>query len=236
MKTVQLKKSNQAFTLIELLVVITIIAILSSFVLPGVQGVRERAYRSKDINNQRQILLGCNTFAADWDGQFPFGGADELEEEGGEEESGATTSIEAFNDLVPDYIDNESIFWIKTQNPDKQRPPVEDGELESEECAFAYVVGQFSTSRSNSPLVADGEMSGPGEMGEYHPWLRSKKAVVGFVGGHVKELPLTGKEEGATVMSEDRRVKNIFEERAKGEDAEGGGLLDTDQANVLLPE
>jgi len=85
-------------------------------------------------------------------------------------------------------------------------------------------------------LVADGEMSGPGAYNEYHPWLKSKKAVVGFVGGHVQELPLTGAEEGATVMSIDRRSKNIFEERPKGEDSEGGGLLDTDQANVLLPE
>jgi len=124
MKIQNVRKTNQGFTLIELLVVITIIAILSSFVVPGVQGVRERAYRTKDISNQRQILLGCNTFAADWDGQFPFGGADQVDDGGDEEAAGS--SWEAFNDLVPDYIDNESIFWIKTQNPYKNSPQVED--------------------------------------------------------------------------------------------------------------
>lgn len=235
MKIQNVKKSNQGFTLIELLVVITIIAILSSFVVPGVQGVRERAYRSKDINNQRQILLGCNIYAADNEGSFPIGLDDDEEGEDGED-SQATSSVEIFNELYPSYIDNKSIFWIKTLNPDKQRSPTESGEIEPEECVFAFVVGQHTVSQSSSPLIADGEMSGPGEYSEYHPWLKSKKAVVGFVGGHVIELPLSGKEEGATVKSKDGKMENIFEERADGEDAEGGGLLSVAQDNVLLPE
>ena len=235
MKVTNLKNS-QAFALIELLVVITIIAILASFATPAFQKIQEKAKRGKDVNNQRQIVLGCRTFAADWDGSFPFGAADDDAAEGGEEEDGASSSVDCFNDLVPDYIDTEAIFWIKTKNPDKQRAPKEDGELEGEECTFVYVNGQFDTSFSRSPLVADGEMDGPGEMGEYHPWLDSKKCVVGFVGGHVKEMPLNGSSTGSTVMSDDRRVENIFEERPDGEESEGGGLLDTDQSNVLLPE
>ena len=235
MKIQNVRKSNQGFTLIELLVVITIIAILSSFVVPGVQGVRERAYRTKDINNQRQILLGCNIYAADNEGSFPIGLEDEEESEGGEEAS-ATTSVEIFNELYPSYIDNKSIFWIKTLDPEKQRSPTEGGEIEPEECAFAFVVGQHTVSHSSSPLIADGEMDGPGEYGQYHPWLRSKKAVVGFVGGHVIELPLSSGDPGATVESRDGKMKNIFEERAAGEDAEGGGMLSVPQDNVLLPD
>jgi len=236
MKIQNLKKQDQGFTLIELLVVITIIAILASFVIPGVQGVRERAYRTKAVNNQRQILLGCNTFAADWDGSFPFGGADEFGDSGSEEPATATNSAEAFNDLVPEYIDTEAIFWIKTKNPEKKFPPTENGELEVEEVSFAYVTGQQTINRSNSPLVSDGEMDTSGAFGEYHPWLNSGKAVVGFVGGHVQEHPLTTRDAGATAMSIDRRVKNIFAERATDEESEGGGFLDTETTNILLPE
>ena len=55
--------------------------------------------------------------------------------------------------------------------------------------------------------------------GEYHPWLKSKKAVIGFCGGHVTEESLTSGVAGATVRSKDRLTDNIFEKREV--DAEG---------------
>jgi len=80
--------------------------------------------------------------------------------------------------------------------------------------------------------VADGEMEGPGAYGEFHPWLASKKAVIGYVGGHVAKERLTESTPGATVQSRDGLIKDIFQKR----DPEGGGgKLDTDTSNVLLP-
>jgi|APTNR8051073442_1049403.scaffolds.fasta_scaffold37668_2 prepilin-type N-terminal cleavage/methylation domain-containing protein len=234
------RKTRGAFTLIELLVVIAIIGILASSAMPAYNGIQERAKRTKDVNNIKQILLGCRAFAADWEGLFPSFDPDAESSGsggGGEDDSEFSNSTDAFNALIPDYIDTEIVFWLQTKHPDKIQPPKEDGKLESQENVYAYVSGQTDTSFSRSPLVADGLMDGPGEYGEYHPWLKSKKAVVGFCGGHVTEETLTSATPGATVRSKDRLVENIFEEREVSEDGESsGGWLDTKMDNVLLPD
>jgi prepilin-type N-terminal cleavage/methylation domain-containing protein len=231
-------KRNSAFTLIELLVVIAIIGILASSAMPAYNGIQERAKRTKDVNNIKQILLGCRAFAADWEGLYPSFDPDADDDGGSGEDSKFGTSTEAFNVLIPDYIDTEIIFWMQTKHPDKLRPPREDGELEDSENVYCYVVGQTDTSFSRSPLVADGLMDGPGEYGEHHPWLKSKKAVVGFCGGHVSEESLTSATPGATIRSKDRLVENIFEKREVDEEGSGssGGWLSVDTENVLLPE
>ena len=228
---------NRAFTLIELLVVIAIIGILASSAMPAYNGIQERAKRTKDVNNIKQILLGLRAFAADWEGLYPSFDPD-ADEQGGGEDDGFSKSTEAFNVLIPDYIDTEIIFWMQTKDPDKLRPPREDGELEDEEVVYCYVMGLTDTSFSRSPLVADGLMDGPGEYGEFHPWLKSKKAVVGYCGGHVAEERLTSAEAGATIRSKDGLTDNIFEERqvSDGDGGNSGGWLDTKQDNVLLPK
>ncbi|MAB77292.1 MAG: hypothetical protein CMO47_12645 [Verrucomicrobiales bacterium] len=228
------RKREGAFTLIELLVVIAIIGILASAAMPAYNGIQERAKRTKDVNNVKQILLGARAFAADNEGLYPSYDPDEANGEGAE----FTTSTDAFNVLIPDYIDTEIIFWMQTKHPDKLRPPREDGELDDDENVYAYVKGQTDTSFSRSPLVADGLMQSPGTYGEYHPWLKSKKAVVGFCGGHVTEERLTSGQAGATVKSKDGLVEDIFTERqTSGDDGRSsGGWLDTKQDNVLLPD
>ncbi len=227
-------KRTGAFTLIELLVVIAIIGILASAAMPAYNGIQERAKRTKDVNNIKQILLGARAFAADNEGLYPSYDPDAESGEGDE----FSTSTDAFNVLIPDYIDTEIIFWMQTKHPDKLRPPREDGDLEGDENVYAYVKGQTDTSFSRSPLVADGLMESIGAYGEYHPWLKSKKAVVGFCGGHVTEEKLTSNEPGATVKSKDGLVENIFTERTgSGDEGDAsGGWLDTKQDNVLLPD
>lgn len=225
-------KKAGAFTLIELLVVIAIIGILASAAMPAYNGIQERAKRTKDVNNIKQILLGARAFAADNEGLYPSYDPD------ADSEAEFSTSTDAFNVLIPDYIDTEIIFWMQTKHPQKLRPPREDGELYDDENVYAYVKGQTDTSFSRSPLVADGLMQSAGSYGEYHPWLKSKKAVIGFCGGHVTEERLTSGESGATVKSKDGLVEDIFTERTTSGDGgrSSGGWLDTNQDNVLLPD
>ena len=60
-----MSKISKRFTLIELLIVIAIIAILASMLLPALSRSREVARGSACVNNQKQLGLCANQYAAD---------------------------------------------------------------------------------------------------------------------------------------------------------------------------
>ena len=101
-----------AFTLIELLVVISIIAILAGIALPVFGEVQIRGAQTKQLSNAKQIGTACKLFAMDYSGNYPQW-TDMTQNPplptGGP--AGLTDSNSVFATLMPDYINDEVIFW-----------------------------------------------------------------------------------------------------------------------------
>src|SRR5580765_7351763 len=102
---------NHAFTLIELLVVIANIAVLASIAIPVYGEAQAKAQRTKCLAQAKGIFPALKMFAGDHDSAFPSAPDMDGQANAG---GGATGSLsdanEAFANLIPNYLSNESPF------------------------------------------------------------------------------------------------------------------------------
>jgi prepilin-type N-terminal cleavage/methylation domain-containing protein/prepilin-type processing-associated H-X9-DG protein len=68
------RQAKTAFTLIELLVVIAIIAILAAILFPVFAQAREKARQTACLSNTKQLALGVQMYAQDYDECLPVAG------------------------------------------------------------------------------------------------------------------------------------------------------------------
>lgn len=101
------KKSRRSgFTLIELLVVISIIAVLASLVLPGVQQARETARRTQCLNNMRNIGVAMQTFATERRGALPaLSGREMVKNDDGSDWGPASWAVQ----ILP-YVEQRGLY------------------------------------------------------------------------------------------------------------------------------
>jgi prepilin-type N-terminal cleavage/methylation domain-containing protein len=100
---------RKGFTLVELLVVIAIIVALASMATPQIFKALKRAALADGVNNAKQVKLALDSFATDFDGQFPSEDTAEYVVEGG---TGTTYSNDYFRQMfLAGVTESEKIFW-----------------------------------------------------------------------------------------------------------------------------
>ncbi len=225
MTTPSIQSHNRAFTLIELLVVITIIAILAAFAVPAFRGFLIRARIGDQVNNGRQIYLGMKNFSAESanGGRFP------LYRSGDDANALLSNSNEAFETLLPRYLDTKSVCINRNSAWCRQQPASKETKHKvlSGENDWAYVRGLSDTSQSDYPVLANAFSPGsktyttnPGEKGGV--WL-GLNAVVIYMGGSAQIVATKEGGGGFMVPRADNPGSNAFEkddEWLAGEDVE----------------
>lgn len=215
---------KQGFTLIELLVVIAIIAVLASIAIPVYGTAQERAQRTKCLAQAKGIFPALVMFAGDHDGTFPS----RKDEDAGTDTSGDLKDAnEAYANLIPGYLSNESPFgnsaskWCKDatgayKGPDNVVSP-DVKVLEKGENTYAYVRGLSTSSNASYPIIADGFAQGSEadpkyskKEGDYGAQWKGKYGIVIYCDGsgapeivNSKSLKITRKGSGS---------KNLFKE------------------------
>jgi prepilin-type N-terminal cleavage/methylation domain-containing protein len=159
------KTGKTAFTMIELLVVISIIALMTSILIPSLAKVREKARRTICSGHVRQFIFGCHLYANSHDDFLPGGHSDDQMVQN---EVTIMLAKDTRNELVA-LIDNEQIL----QCPSLTRPFTDPGGWFIPGNGYLIGYNYLGAHRETPWVPAADSMIDPNE---YETWTSPQKA------------------------------------------------------------
>jgi len=198
---------RRGFTLIELLVVIAIIAILASILFPVFARAREKARQTSCLANVKQLVLGVNMYAQDYDEMLPAGAQSADSSWGGADDT-------SWRMMILPYVKNVQIFQCPSK---KMTTDPFDGKVlldGTQNAGYAMNYAHYGMGVGTNPsgqalgMAADAsaviyvvESTGSLYVGAAngHGWVRNDEAAsrhnggqnCGFIDGHAKWLKPT---------------------------------------------
>ncbi|HBM78576.1 MAG: type II secretion system protein [Roseibacillus sp.] len=184
---------RKGFTLVELLVVIAIIVSLAALATPQIFKALKRAALAEAINNAKQVKLALDSFATDFDGQYPSEDTAEYLSEGG---TGTTYSNDYFRQMfLSGDTESETIFWVKNSAVASKAAPDDkvkeggriqaDQVLQEGDAHWAYVTDQTNLDTGSRPIILDGYKA---DASEWDATTWDNKVVVLRIDGACKPM------------------------------------------------
>jgi len=212
MKSTQ-TNAQTGFTLIELLVVISIIAIIAALSMPAFTMFMKRGRMTQQLNEGKQIYYAMRSYAA----ETSHGGAFPAYRDIDDSNSRVTTSNEAFEILVPRYLDNKQVFanrhsaWCEaTAKTAATAQRVLPGESD-----WCYVRGLKDSAPSQWPMLANafapGSTSYVKDANKPGGVWKGTDAVVIWAGGSGEIIETKQQGETYFIKRPDQPSANAFE-------------------------
>tara|TARA_B100001057_G_scaffold276860_1_gene277171 strand:+ start:8502 stop:9395 length:894 start_codon:yes stop_codon:yes gene_type:complete len=182
---------QKGFTLTELLAVMTILVVLAGIAPASIFKSLKRAAMAEAVSNAKQVKLSLDSFAIDFDGQFPNDDTAEYVIKGG---TGTTYSNDYFRQMfLAGVTESEKIFWVKNSAVASQFAPddkvKEGGRMQRQEILqkgdvhWAYITDQTNLDTGSRPLILDGYKRGKSE---WDPNMWDQKVIVLRIDGACK--------------------------------------------------
>jgi len=188
--------NKHGFTLVELLTSISIISILAGIGLPTLSTAREKAKRTICANNQRQIVMGMNMYAQDYDGVLP------IEDRTGNSLSSSLRGKENWGNLIPKYVPAKIFYCSDNEafGEDSEFSGISNFNVIGKGCLCNYTTMRFNEERysngflkdttylSNKPMILDVMLASEGV--ESRLAHKGDGVNVGYLDGSVRFYPL----------------------------------------------